>query len=341
MSQHISALILLLCAVLMAMPVMAQQKPGEVVEWIGLEGGVNWTRGRVTADGIGGYAGSGHKPRSVSGSLACRAAMVVAQRNLVEIVKGVRVEGESVVENFILRSDRIRTTVDGALRGAVITSRQILPDGACRVTMEMPMSGPFAAGLYGALSRPPDDFAAWKPSLFRGINGVLDLLVNPAQAADYRAQQAQAAWTAYLQGLQQRLDRLERLWEQSDGNTLAQKKKRVRASMPTGLVIDARGTFFIPSMSPRLRREQGDIIYPNRRHHAAHRQGNLVSLFMNDLHLAQRHPRVGERPMVVKGLKTWGRYRTEIILGNEASEKLATWVGKGLLDHAPVIIVLD
>ena len=68
--------------------------------------------------------------------------------------------------------------------------------------------------------------------------------------------------------------------------------------------------------------------------------GQLVSLFTRDLETARRHPVVGDRPLVLKGLRTWGDSRTEIVLGNESSEQLTGLVQKGFLNDAGVVIVL-
>ena len=65
-----------------------------------------------------------------------------------------------------------------------------------------------------------------------------------------------------------------------------------------------------------------------------------VSLFTRDLDTARRHPIVGERPLVLKGLRTWGDTRTEIVLDKDESTRLEALVAKGFLQDAGVIIVL-
>ena len=75
--------------------------------------------------------------------MAERAAFVVALRNLLETVKGVRVDSESVVENFMVKSDVIRTRVDGIVKGAQIVKRQYLSDGSVEVLVGMNMKGAF------------------------------------------------------------------------------------------------------------------------------------------------------------------------------------------------------
>ena len=50
---------------------------------------------------------------------ALRAATVVAQRDLLEILQGLRLYGETTVKSGMLQSDEIRTTIEGFLKGAV------------------------------------------------------------------------------------------------------------------------------------------------------------------------------------------------------------------------------
>jgi hypothetical protein len=68
---------------------------GEAVETVN-SGKINWTSGEVTATGIG--APPAQPANSAQArAMAERAAFVVALRNLLEVVKGVRVDRKSVV----------------------------------------------------------------------------------------------------------------------------------------------------------------------------------------------------------------------------------------------------
>lgn len=73
--------------------------------------------------------------------LARRAAVVDAQRNLLESVKGVAVDSETTVENFMLKSDIIHTKVNGIITGARVVSEEMQPDGVYKVTMAVPVYG--------------------------------------------------------------------------------------------------------------------------------------------------------------------------------------------------------
>jgi len=49
---------------------------------------------------------------------------------------------------------------------------------------------------------------------------------------------------------------------------------------------------------------------------------------------------VGERPIVLKALRTFGKTRTQIVLGTQSSDRLLGLLKEGFLDDSGVIIVL-
>jgi len=308
----------------------------DYIEWVAANSGVNWTNGTAVAEGAG-LAKPGSPP-SLSKMMACRAALVDAQRNLLESLQGVRVVGVTVVDNLMLESDRIKSTVEGTLKGAVMTSRRPQTDGSCEVSIAAPIAGNFARDVYdevlnsdlGAQSSIED--WSMKTTLLAGFDRLLSLTISSAYASDGNTlDRAMAA----LEALTRRMDALESVV--SGQSNLAKTK----TGAPTGLVIDARGSNFIPSMSPKLRRLRAGIIYPGQRDQQQFAErGQLVSLFTRDVETATQHPLVGERPVVLKALRTWGDTRTEIVLNSDASTQLEAMIAEGFMKDAGVIIVL-
>ena len=111
------------------------------------EAAPQWEQGTITAEGFG------TPPAGAYGSkasiMARRAAIVDAQRNLAEQVSGVQVDAETTVENFVISSDLVKTKVSALIKGAVVVEEQMMPDGAYRVVMSMPMYG--SQGLASAI----------------------------------------------------------------------------------------------------------------------------------------------------------------------------------------------
>lgn len=71
--------------------------------------------------------------------LALRAAKVDALRNLLEIIRGVRIDARTTVRDFLTQHDEIRTQVEGKIRGARVTQERVLPTGIAEVDMELPI----------------------------------------------------------------------------------------------------------------------------------------------------------------------------------------------------------
>ncbi len=118
----------------------------DVIDPVGSTGKVDWTTGVITAVGIGAPPGQPANPAQAR-AMAERAAQVVAYRNLLEAVKGVRVDATTTVENFIVTSDVIKTQVNGIIQGATIMDKKYMSDGSVEVTVGMKLTGALADAL--------------------------------------------------------------------------------------------------------------------------------------------------------------------------------------------------
>ena len=118
----------------------------DVEQPAGSSGKVDWTTGVITAVGIGAPPAQPANAAQAR-AMAERAAQVVAYRNLLEAVKGVRVDSTTTVENFITTSDVIRTEVSGIIQGATIMDKKYMSDGSVEVTIGMRLMGAFADTL--------------------------------------------------------------------------------------------------------------------------------------------------------------------------------------------------
>lgn len=101
---------------------------------------VEWNSGFIEADGYG------VPPATVTNAsqgrlLARRAAVVDAQRHLLEIISGVHVDAETTVQNMMVTNDIIKSRVTGMIRGAVISNETQLTDGSYKVTLRLPLYG--------------------------------------------------------------------------------------------------------------------------------------------------------------------------------------------------------
>lgn len=318
---------------LLALASIAGARADNYIEWVGANSGIDWTQGRAHAEGAG--LAKADSPPSLAKLMACRAAVVDAQRNLLESVQGVRVEGISIVDKLMVESDIIRSSVQGLLRGSVISDRRPQADGTCEVTLTASLAGNFATQVYTEIFDKKDDDSL-SGLVLKGGRWLVDVIGSLSLNLMSQAYaQNVDSWQEPLNNLAKRISALETLLSARPELTVAKDLG------PTGLVIDARGSNFIPSMSPKIRKLRAGVIYPDAKHQKTRtRRGQLVSLFTRQLDTARQHPIVGERPLVLKALRTWGTTRTEIVLGTASSERLGKLVADGLLEDAGVIIVL-
>ena len=332
------------------LPLPAQSDVGEVVEYINTNGAVNWTRGRVVVESTAAEDRSPYK--------ACRASIVDAQRDLVEIIGQVRVDSETIVSEGVLDKDLISSTVRGELRGGRVIGREMNIDGTCTIKMSVTLAGPLARRIFqhqdekrqhrkpeSKIHRQISDKSAThtKTEVASLKRDIVELRERLEHLEQYQQAQAEPVTQAVADGSQtdfeKRLNRMEQLL-QAKPDLAAKIPQVVADESSTGLVIDVRGSNFLPSMSPKLRGASGEIIFPGTQV-GAQQDGQLVSLFMNDLSTAQNHPRVGSHPLVVKALRTWDKSRTEIVLDKRSTLKVTHLVKNGQLDQFPIIIVLD
>ncbi len=105
------------------------------------KGSVNWDKG---ADADIEAIGIGLPPENMGARgnvLARRAAVVDAQRNLAEMIQGVQIDSDTVMENLVISSDVVRSKVSAMVKGARIVDEGVNPDGSYFVKMRVPMYG--------------------------------------------------------------------------------------------------------------------------------------------------------------------------------------------------------
>jgi hypothetical protein len=106
-------------------------------------GEIDWSEQVIRATGSG--APKPDAPNIAAARLGAeRAAKADALRNILEIIKGVRIDSETLVVNAMTQNDVIRTRVQGIVRGARTVNTRYLSDGAVEVTVEIRMANPAA-----------------------------------------------------------------------------------------------------------------------------------------------------------------------------------------------------
>jgi len=102
-------------------------------------GKVDWTSQMLRSTGIGAPNVNFPLPQQRAGAL--RAAKMDALRNLLETVKGINLDSETLVENAIVTNDQIQTKVQGAVRGFRVVDTRYMSSGDVEVDVEVPLTG--------------------------------------------------------------------------------------------------------------------------------------------------------------------------------------------------------
>jgi len=287
--MSISAAVLLMVG---AAGICAQQG-SQFVEAVGASGNINWTSGVIEAVGIGAPPERFYgKPQARP--MAIRAAQMDAYRKLLEVAGGVRVDSMTLVKNYAVESDIIRSQVSGMVQGAQMVKTDYLSDGTVEVTLRMPLNG--ATSLANTIY----------PSLFEKQEAQTP---PPAPAPEPVKPEA---------------------------------KPEEKSGTHTGLVVDARGIQARPAMSPKVIDESGQEVYGTMHVDREYAVQQGMSGYSRDVKTAQSNPRVTDNPLVVKGLRTDGPGKSNIIISNGDAEQIRASYGSGdYLKQCRVMIVLD
>lgn len=103
------------------------------------KGKVDWTNQYIEAKGQSVIDNERFKNVAQAKLMAKRGAIVDAQRNLLEITKGVQVTSETKVQDMITTSDYIYSRVDGVIKNATQVGEAIEKEGYIEVTMRIPL----------------------------------------------------------------------------------------------------------------------------------------------------------------------------------------------------------
>jgi hypothetical protein len=133
------------------------QEAGEVTEGdLKVEHGqVNWTDKTITATGSG--APDLKAPNVAVARLGAeRVAKLDALRNILETLKGVRIDSEVTVENEMVTNSKMRSKVQGVARHFKVLKTKYYSDGGVDLIVQMSLDGQLASTLVESGSKTAD-----------------------------------------------------------------------------------------------------------------------------------------------------------------------------------------
>ena len=110
----------------------------------------------------------------------------------------------------------------------------------------------------------------------------------------------------------------------------------------TGLVVDARGIQTRPAMAPKILDENGQEVYGSMNVDREYAVQQGMSGYARDLTAAQSNSRVTNNPLTVKGVKTQGPGRSDVVISNADAAAIRSAADNlTFMKKCRVMIVLD
>jgi len=276
-----------------------------VQQAVGSNGLVDWSNQMIRATGIG--SPNPNMPETAQRAGAIDAAKKAALRNLLETVKGMTLDSETTVRNFMVENDVINTRVSGIVRNFTVVDTKYMSTGDIEVTIEMPLSGALSDALL-----PPQMGGA---TLASAGGAVCPCCGQPWPAGKPFPAGMSVNQPAPIS---------------SAGGAV------------TGLVIDTKGLGIRPAMAPKVLDESGQELYGSKyvsREWAV--QIGMVG-YDKDVNRARSNDRVADNPLVVKALKASGPNKSDVVVSAASAEAIRTAASAhNFLDQCKVMFIVD
>jgi len=311
--------------------------------------GVNWSKAVITAEGWGIPPERYRNNPARATLMACRAAVVDVQRNLLERTKGVRVDSTTLVKDAMVESDLVRTAVSGLIRGVHPTKRTVLEDGSCKVDAELPISGNlFSAMVPRAKFKEMTQSASLQSHNDKSIFPQPESLIALVRTLLIPNAMAEVSPHLTIQSKeQQKLIESTLSMIQTDGGAIAAAHLQQalddyqRISGFSGIIIDASE---IPEFKlaalPWLRDSSGHKLYPNPSVSYDLVQKKLPVTYDFSIDDALKNARVATKPLVVKAVSTYQNRPSDLVLTGASLQRFLTVMDKNHLGEKARIMII-
>ena len=282
-------------------------------------------------------------------AMASRGATADAYRRLAETINGVRVEGETTVENMITTKDTIKLQVAATVKGARVIDEKFMSDGSYRVKMQVPLFG-VSNSLAGAVFE--RDYAvepfpdpvfdsepsrAYQPSTnYTPATSYQSPLSRMAVLTNYNLQNLQSN-AAYQQPVQN-----SQIAYDSAPSQPVRKSVEDYAAMAeggyTGLIVDCRGLELQPVMSPVIKNVNGTKIYGHKNLDI----DKVISMGMADyIDDTNNAGRAGDKPLVVKAVSLENFNSNPVVAISDSNRILIENYASKFLKDLKVVFLFD
>jgi hypothetical protein len=291
---------------------------------------VDWTKGTLKVTGSGAPPDRGSLAQKRL--LANRAAVVDGYRQLAELISGVRVDSETVVKDFVIESDTIKTQVSALVKGAKLGEAQYLSDGTVEVELAVSLYGP--SSLFAAIdfdqkiAKPLPAPAETTASDDETPTTASKPTAKPDAPKAPKAKPTEEPPVELTRPIPSPAPTPEaKPGKPADKPSPAAAKPaaatapaRPPAKLPegayTGVVIDCRDIGVQPAMSPAIMDEGGKELYVGKLPIDPDMVINvgIVGYASNLDEATENEERIGKNPLLIKAKKPSGQYKADVVL---------------------------
>jgi len=277
---------------------------------------INWTQGHVVCEGESEVGQSKYA--------ADLAAKVIAQRNMLEVIKGIHITSEVTIKDGLEANEVIKSRVSGVIRGAQIVSKKYnSKDKFSVVTVKIKMG----ENLMTALLSDPS-LLSWNEKIMNFFQNFS--LATKAYASTYTPKEKET---------------ILKLLKDLSGNKLAEKHlSSILENMNnnyTGILIDIRDLDkFQKALIVKLVDSSGDELYPlGKVSKAVLTKRNTTVGYMFGMQDARKNSRIFDNPIEIKVKNVYKNKLSNIVLDKKQIEKLDS-LDERVLENAKIILVL-
>jgi hypothetical protein len=111
-----------------------------------LKGEIDWERGLIRASGTSAAIPSSNSAKdniAVKRLAVMRSAKIDAMRNILDVIKTIRVDSSTNVESYMISSDFVRNKLHETIRKAQVINKKYISDDGLELTIELPILGSF------------------------------------------------------------------------------------------------------------------------------------------------------------------------------------------------------
>ena len=276
------------------------------------KGKIDWTKGIVTAWGEGESLTTG-KDRRLAQELAKRAAILEARKNLIEIIKAVRLDSKISIEDIVKSWDMARESINQAVDVSSDTRAEVLPNGRAIATLELKIYGKLADEVYP----------------FSPVAGK----VQAAKVASIPSREETQPSKPSRESLAIR---------EGEKPSLKEGKPIKKRSTYTGVVIDARNLGVKPALFPKIFNEEGKPVYDYSKVIYPYAIKEGMVRYEVDLNNARWDERVKPHPLVLRAVGVKGNDHTDVVIKDSDIKKLLREDSEGeFLKQGKVVIIVD